>query len=194
MTKSLQEQLLALGLAKTEPKPNPKARPTVESKRNAKSNSKPAEARHPPRPSPKVARSPLEPSLEEAYRIRDQQAKAQEEKARELKRLHDLERRRINNEVRAIVDAHRLNDTAADLARNFVYKGRIRKIHVNAQQLAELNEGKLGVVYLAGGYHLLESAFVDQVRALSADHVPDFSTAAPDDQDGEHPVPDDLVW
>ena len=179
MSKSLQEQLLALGLAKSEPKPKPGRR--AAEKRQLKSTPK----QKPPTP---------EPSLEEAYRIRDQQAKLQEEKAREAKRLEDLQRRKINNEIRAIVDGHRLNDPSAELARNFIYKGRIRKVHVTADQLADLNAGNLGVVYLSGGYHLMASSFVHQVRALSADHVPELTASAPDDPDGDHPVPDDLIW
>ena len=179
MSKSLQEQLRALGLAKSEPRPKADRKP-VEKRRET--------------PQPKARHSKPEPSLEEAYRIRDQQSKLQDEQAREAKRLEDLQRRKTNNEIRAIIDAHRLNDPAAELARNFIYKGRIRKIHVTADQLAELNAGNLGVVYLSGGYHLLATSFVDHVRALSVDHVPELTASAPDDQDGDHPVPDDLIW
>lgn len=212
MSKSLQDQLLALGLAKDAPKPQApsrhaqqpgksngssdgRARKSREAEKHAQQtrHQKPSRS-HSARSEKASAGATAEPSLEEAYRIREQQAKLQEEQARERKRLHDLERRRINNEIRAIVDGHRLNDPAAELARNFVYKGRIRKIHVNAAQLVALNAGALGVVYLAGGYHLMDLPHVEQIRALSAEHVPDLSGAAPADEDEDYPVPDDLIW
>jgi uncharacterized protein YaiL (DUF2058 family) len=73
-----------------------------------------------------------------------------------------------------------------------MFKGRIRKIYVTAEQLKALNSGDLGIVYLSGGYHLLPAEQVESVRQLSAQHVPDLSVGS--DEDGDYPVPDDLVW
>jgi hypothetical protein len=50
----------------------------------------------------------------------------------------------------------------------------------------------LGIAYLSGGYHLLANKQVKAVRRLSAEHVPDLSSETEDD--GDHPVPDDLDW
>ena len=90
------------------------------------------------------------------------------------------------------MEPNRLNDPEAGLSRNFLFKGRIRKVNVTAEQLGALNDGRLGIVYLAGGYHILPPHIVEQVRSLSAEHVPDL--AAGPDEDGQHPVPDDLIW
>ena len=94
--------------------------------------------------------------------------------------------------MKAIVKEHRLNDPNAEVARNFMYKGRIRKINLTPEQLRLVNQGDLGVVYLLGGYHLLPADQVDAARQLSAEHVPDLSGSADDDE--EFPVPDDLIW
>ncbi len=62
-----------------------------------------------------------------------------------------------------------------------MYKARIRKVHVSAEQLAGLNSGKLGVVYLAGGYHILASEQIEEVKRLSPAHVPDLLSGGDDD-------------
>ena len=73
-----------------------------------------------------------------------------------------------------------------------MFRGRIRKIAVTAEQLRALNGGELGIAYLSGAYHLLAAEHLEAVRQLSAEHVVDLEDGHHDD--GDHPVPDDLVW
>ncbi len=188
MSKSLQDQLLALGVAK--PRPSDKAR-----KAGMKPKQKPQQKLQPERKKPGATGShtaPSDLSLEQAYRLREQQTKEQAEQARQRKRAEDRRRRQLNEEIRAIVEPHRLNHPDAELTRNFMYKGRIRKVNVTAEQLKAVNEGALGLVYFGGGYHILAPEYVEQVRRLSPEHVPDLSGST--DEDDEYPVPDDLVW
>lgn len=176
MAGSLKDQLIELGLAKQKP-PRSKA-----GKRPGKTRAKKQASR--------------ELSLDDAYRLRARQEQEAAREKKEEKRLRDLERRRINKEIEALVKAHGLNDPEAELKRNFMYKGRIRSVPVNAEQLKQLNTGELGVVFLRGGYFLVAPEHVDQARAISPDHVPDLSGSEPDDdeQDERFKVPDDLVW
>lgn len=175
MGDSIKDQLMALGLA-----------------------SKPAGEKRPGRPSgskKRQGRKSAELSLDQAYRLRAQQEKQAAEAKKEEKRLRDLENRRINKEIQALVDAHKVNDPRADIKRNFMYKGRIRSVLVTPEQLKALNAGELGVVFLRGGYYLVLPEHVEAARAISADHVPDLGGAEPDDdEDDQHKVPDDLVW
>ena len=67
-----------------------------------------------------------------------------------------------------------------------------RSNYVTAKQQAALTAGELGIVYLSGGYHLLARDQVEAVRRLSPEHVPDLGGVSEDD--GDHPVPDDLTW
>jgi len=62
-----------------------------------------------------------------------------------------------------------------------------------ADQLREINEAKLGVVYLSGNYYLMPAEKVEEVRQFAPEHVPDLRGA---DSEGEqeYPVPDDLTW
>lgn len=138
-------------------------------------------------------KEPAELSLEKAYALKRREEQKQADMARRRKQAEDRQRRLLNNRIRDIVKAGRLNREDAEIARNFLFRGRIRKIQVTREQLTELNAGKLGIVYLSGGYHLLGLAQIEEVRALSAEHVVDLNTGDSDD-DEEFPVPDDLSW
>lgn len=177
MSKSLQDQLLALGLAKKNARKKP-----------AKSRQTPNDRRRPP--SGRSA-DDTELSLDKAYALRKREEQKQADKARRKKQAEDRQRRLVNQEIRKIVDKHRLNNKQAEIARNFMFRGRIRKIYVTSEQQTALSEGSLGIVYLSGGYHLLATEPLEAVRAISADHLVDLDV--PDD-DEEFPVPDDLTW
>ena len=172
MSDSLQDQLKALGLARAKPKPKPKAKP---------------------KPKPKANKVKQEFSLEKAYALKKRDEQKQADHARKKKLAEDRQRRLLNNEIRNIVKANRLNKDDAEIARNFMFRGRIRKLHVTPEQLKALNAGELGIAYLSGGYHLLAKEHADAVHQLSADHVADLSVGS-EDGDGDHPVPDDLSW
>lgn len=172
MGDSLQDQLQALGLAKKKTaQPGKKRRRKPRGARTAGSD---------------------DIALEEAYRRRRQEEKHKAAEQRRQKQEQDRLRREVNAGIQAIVDRHAKNDASAELKRNFMYKGRIRSVLVTAEQLRALNAGQLGVVFLKGGYYLLDLDQVEQVRSLSPDHVPDLGGA--NDDEGDHPVPEDLVW
>jgi uncharacterized protein YaiL (DUF2058 family) len=171
MSDSLQDQLKALGLARARAKPKPKPKQ---------------------RPEPKPKTREQEFSLEKAYALKRRDEQKRADHTRKKKQAEDRQRRLLNNEIRKIIQAHRLNRDDAEVARNFIFRGRIRKLHVTPEQLRALNARKLGIAYLSGGYHLLVSEHVEAVRLLSGEHVVDLNTEAEDD--GEHPVPDDITW
>jgi len=195
VSKSLQDQLMALGLAKE--KVREKVRGKVREKTRQTPDQKPhfqkrsaAKKPEPAHPAAKRvsesaanAKSADDISLEQAYRIRESEEKSEKQKARERKMEEDRKRAVLNKQIRQIIDQHRLNLAEADEARYFLYKDRIRKVHVTAEQLLQMNEGKLGVVYLAGGYHLLSGEHIEAVRKLSPAHVPDLLAGADDDEE-----------
>jgi uncharacterized protein YaiL (DUF2058 family) len=170
---------LALGLARD----SGKKRPQATSRKPGKSK---------PKAGGRDDKQPAEFSLEKAYTLKRRDEQKQADNARKKKLAVDRQRRLLNNEIRNIVQAHRLNRKDAEIGRNFIFKGRIRKIHVSPEQLKALNAGELGIAYLSGGYHLLANEQVEAVRLLSAEHVADLSTENEDD--GDHPVPDEVKW
>jgi uncharacterized protein YaiL (DUF2058 family) len=179
MSDSLQDQLLALGLARDSRK-----------KKHQVSSRKPGKPR--PNPGGEGGKKPGEVSLQKAYALKKRDEQKQADHARSKKRAEDTQRRFLNNKIRTIVVPNRLNRDDAEIARNFMFRGRIRKVHVTPEQLKALNAGELGIAYLSGGYHLLANEHVEAVRRLSTEHVAELNTETEDD--GDHPVPDDLNW
>jgi uncharacterized protein YaiL (DUF2058 family) len=175
MSDSLQDQLLALGLAKEKPR-----------KTRRKRGGKPRGKRH------RSRQQAGEISLDAAYRARDRDEKSKADRARAEKRALDLERRRLNGEIQKLLDGQALNDREGELKRNFLYKGKIRGVRVNVDQLKALNEGSLALVFLRGDYLVVKPELAEQVRKLSPEHVPDLGAEDPSEE--EFPVPDDIVW
>ncbi len=193
MSDSLQDQLLALGLAKEKPKAAPGGRKQKHHARKA-GNGKGGRAKQ--RQS-EVDRAPAsgkggEISLDAAYRARQKDEKTSSERARAEKRALDLERRRINTEIENLLKDQSLNDREGALKRNFLYKGKIRSVRVNEAQLKALNEGALALVFLRGDYLLVTPELAARVARLSPEHIPDLGGDAPEEE--EFPVPDDLIW
>ena len=190
MSKSLQDQLLELGLASKQPK---KAR-TTSRRASANADQRPGAGSSPKKGQGRGKQAvEAEVSLDRAYALRKQEEKKQADTTRKKKRAEDLQRRQLNNEIRAIVSKHRLNDSKAEVPRHFMYRGRIRKINLTPGQLKALNAGELGIAYLSGGYHLLAPEHVEMVRKLSAEHVPDLASGDTEEEN-EFPIPDDLAW
>ena len=162
--------------------------------RNAKPGQRPSHA-----PQGKPARSREEMDLAKAYAIRAQKEKDERIEAERLKQ----EEARLSREAKAKVDellkGKSLNDAAADIARHFPYGGKIKRIHVNAEQLKALNAGELGVVQQNGRYVLVASAVLTEAEALFPACValkvdPDAPAADDPYADPQYQVPDDLVW
>jgi uncharacterized protein YaiL (DUF2058 family) len=179
MGDSLQDQLRALGLAQS--------RPATERKKPQASRKAKPQGRN------RGSKSAGELSLDQAYALRAREEQRQLQRARQQKLEEDRRRRQVNKAIREIVAAQRQNRQDADIPRNFMFSGRIRKIYVSAEQQRALTAGELGIVYLSGSYHLLAPEALAAVREISSEHIVDLGLQA-GDEDPEHPVPDDLIW
>src|SRR6185437_10483590 len=117
MSESLRDQLLKSGLVKQ----------IREERRGNEGNGKPTAKPHshggkPPTP----RRNQEDIDLAKAYAIRAQ-AEAGERKQK----------------IQQLLDGKALNKAETELVRNFEYGGKIRRVHVDAEQLAALNAGEL---------------------------------------------------
>ncbi|WP_159015741.1 DUF2058 domain-containing protein [Cognatiluteimonas profundi] len=223
MTDSLRDQLLGLGFKATpvaerkpaQAKPGNDRHAPARGPQGRPGNNKPA-AGQPGRPMarpvrgrpadaagrsrpPSPPRSREDIDLAKAYAIRAQREKDERIEAERLKQEQARQRREAKARAAELLKDKALNDPAADIARHFDYGGKIKRIHVNADQLKALNAGELGVVQMDGRYLLVDAALLQQVEAIFPPCVAlkvDPSASAADDPyaDPLYQVPDDLVW
>ncbi|RDS80436.1 DUF2058 domain-containing protein [Dyella monticola] len=184
MVDSLRDQLLKSGIVKQlkeEKRQLPPSKPIARSFKG-----KPP---HKPKPAP----SDAEMDLAKAYAIRAQieavERKRAEQEAAEQARL----KRERKEKVQKLLEGQVLNKADAEQIRHFEYGGKIRRVYVDALQLADLNIGKLGVVQTGGRYLLVNQAVAHQVRDIDPHSVAllvDPANAGVD-EDG---IPNDLMW
>ena len=183
MSESLRDQLLKSGLVKQ----------IREERRGNEGKGKPTAKPHshggkPPTP----RRNQEDIDLAKAYAIRAQTEAGERKRAQQEAEEQARLRRERKQKIQQLLDGKALNKAETELVRNFEYGGKIRRIHVDAGQLAALNAGELGVVQQAGRYLLVGREIAELVRAIDAHQLAllvDPDAAADDDG-----VPDDLVW
>ncbi|MEO6235321.1 MAG: DUF2058 family protein [Thermomonas sp.] len=222
MTDSLRDQLLGLGF---KPAPKPERKPerkferkpdraadhrkpsdTIRSGRPSQS-AKPAPPRqgertgHKPqaRSASKPARSREDIDLAKAYAIRAQREKDERIEAERLKQEQARLRREARAKLAELLTGKGLNASDAEHVRHFEYGGKIKRIHVTADQLKALNAGELGVVQMEGRYLLVTAELLVQAEAVFAPSVAlkvDPNATREDDPyaDPQYQVPDDLAW
>ena len=209
MSNSLKDQLLGLGFSA--PKPEPRRAPTPGQTPGQGRGPKPGgkqrqgaarsgQAGKPDgrRPSPKKA-SREDIDLAKAYAIRAQKEKDERIEAERQKQEAARIRREARAKLAEFLEGKALNAADADHVRHFEYGGKIKRIHVTAEQLKALNAGELGVLQKDGRYLLVDAATLVQAEAIFADAVAlkvDPDAPAEDDPyaDPKYQVPDDLVW
>jgi len=202
MSDTLRDQLLGLGF-KQAPKP---AKPPREGRQKpgmggGKPGSQPRRPAHgkAKKPHPRSAGAREDIDLAKAYAIRAQREKDERIAAERLKQEQARQRREAKAKLAALLGDKALNDANADLVRHFDYGGKIKRIHVNADQLKALNAGELGVVQLDGRYLLVTAAVLAEAEAIFAPAIalkvdPEAPAADDDYADSRFQVPDDLVW
>ena len=203
MSNSLKDQLLGLGFSA--PKPEPR-KPQPPKKGGQGGKPSPAHgAKHAAdqgrgnRPAPHKPRAREDIDLAKAYAIRAQKEKDERIEAERLKQEEARLRREAKARVDELFKGKALNDANAEIARHFPYGGKIKRIHVTAEQLKALNAGELGVVQQNGRYLLVTAALLAEAESIFPACValkvdPDAPAEADPYSDPQYQVPDDLVW
>ena len=217
MTDSLRDQLLGLGFkpaAKPERKPerNPvhvvdrrkqsdagKGRPVQSAKSTHARQGERAGHKPQPRAAGKPVRSREDIDLAKAYAIRAQKEKDERIEAERLKQEQARLRREAKAKLTELVAGKGLNAKDAEHVRHFEYGGKIKRIHVTAEQLNALNAGELGVLQLEGRYLLVTAGLLAQAEAVFEPAValkvdPDATREDDPYADPQYQVPDDLAW
>jgi uncharacterized protein len=188
MVDSLRDQLLKSGIVKQLKDEKRQQQPAI--KQGVPSGKgKPQHLK--PRP---PARTQEEMDLAKAYAMRAQteanERKRAEREAAEQARI----KRERKAKVQQLLEGSALNKADADQVRHFEYGGKIRRVYVDATQLAELNGGKLGVIQNAGRYVLVAQSTAEQIRTIDPHLVALLVDPSTGGGVGEDGVPDDLMW
>jgi uncharacterized protein YaiL (DUF2058 family) len=186
MVDSLRDQLLKSGIVK-QLKDEKRQQPSAP--RPSASHGKGKPQHKPNRP----ARSQEEVDLAKAYAIRAQTEAAERRRAEQEAAEQARIKRERKAKIQQLLDGKALNKADADQVRHFEYGGKIRRVYVDAAQLAELNAGKLGVVQNGGRYVLVAQDIAEQVRDIDA-HLLALLVDPAKGGIGDDGVPDDLMW
>jgi uncharacterized protein YaiL (DUF2058 family) len=138
-------------------------------------------------------RSQEEIDLAKAYAIRAQTEAAERKRAEQQAAEQARLKRERKQKIQQLLQGQVLNKAEADQVRHFEYGGKIRRIHVDGEQLAAINAGRLGVVQQGGRYLLVSQAIAEQVRAIDAQQLALLVDPGSVDA-GDDGVPDDLMW
>lgn len=199
MSNSLKDQLLGLGF-KAAPKPQPDKPSQQQDHRQKPASAKAGQGGKPGhRPQQQKQRLREDIDLAKAYAIRAQKEKDERIEAERLKQEEARQRREAKAKLAEFLKDKALNAVDAEHVRHFEYGGKIKRIHVTAEQLKALNAGELGVVQMDGRYLLVDADTLAQAEAIFAPAVAlkvDPDAPAQDDpySDPRYQVPDDLAW
>lgn len=176
---SLQDQLLKAGLID-----NKKARQADKEKRKQK----------------RVAKSSGQP-VDDAVKTAAAQAraeKAERDRALNAEREAAAREKAIAAQIRQMVERNKQSRGNGDIAYNFVFEQKIKKIHVTRAVQEHLAAGQLMIVHLDGQFELVPRVIAEKIaeRAPSAVIQPPENSGPVDDDDpyAEYQIPDDLMW
>jgi uncharacterized protein YaiL (DUF2058 family) len=160
---------------------------------------RPGNKQAPHKPQHQKPRTREDIDLAKAYAIRAQKEKDERIEAERLKQEEARLRREAKAKLVEFLAGKSLNTADADHVRHFEYGGKIKRIHVTAEQLKALNAGMLGVVQQDGRYLLVDAGTLAQAEAIFAPAValkvdPDAPAQEDPYSDPQFQVPDDLTW
>jgi len=173
MSDSLREQMLKAGFKET---PGNKKKKT---QNNSKKNNRPSNRARQSEPSQKSS-----PSSMEQANIAQRKAVA--------------ERKRVKAEIKAIIEAEKIEQTTGESVYSYVIGKRIKQMFVSEPIQKQLVAGDLVITRLNGSTYLIPAETGERVRALNPDWVvivPGSGSSTDDDDEyADYQVPDDLKW
>ncbi|WP_243049071.1 DUF2058 family protein [Dyella sp. RRB7] len=201
MAESLRDQLLKSGIVKQvreekRPATPPGGKPSFPKRHgSAPAGGKPPQHKQGGKPpSSHKPKSQEEIDLAKAYAIRAQTEANERKRAEQAAAEEARQRRERKLKIQQLLEGKTLNKADVEHVRHFEYGGKIRRVHLDAEQLAALNGGELGVVQQQGRYLLVTREIAEQVRAIDAHQLALLVEPGSTGGVGEDGVPDDLMW
>jgi uncharacterized protein len=182
MSMSLREQLLAAGFGKK------KAPERKAPERKAPEQQSPAQAEHKAREQQRIAQA-------EAA----QAAKAARAQALQQRRQEEADRKERWTQIKQLIEQHRLPKLETDEYFNFVSRGKVRRLAVDAQLRERIIGGEVVIVRCEGKHDVVPRDIGERIRGYDARAVISLQDTPADAQSEDDPykdyvVPDDLKW
>jgi uncharacterized protein len=182
MSMSLREQLLAAGL--------------VTKKQAEQAEHKQKQQRH------QHAKGGKPPPVDHAKRAAEQAQAAKAARDQELnrKRQEAADQKARADQIRQLIQDHRLPKLETEEYFNYVDRGKVRRMAVDAQRREQLIAGQLFIVRFEGRYDVVPPDIAEKIRERNARAVVSLNVdeaAAPPESDDPYKdfvVPDDLRW
>ena len=181
MSMSLREQLLAAGFGKK--------KAAEQAERKAQDQQRAAKERQ-----QRVAR--------EQQRVAPTQAaqaeKAARAKALQQRRQEEADRKERWTQIKQLIEQHRLPKVESDEYFNFVARGKVRRMAVDAPLRERITSGELVIVRCEGKHDVVPRDIGERIRGYDARAVIALQDSAnvpsEDDPYKDYVVPDDLKW
>ncbi len=120
------------------------------------------------------------------------------ERANIAKREAVAERKRIKAQIKAIIEAAKIEQTTGESVYSYLVGKRIKQMFVSESIQKQLVDGVLVITRLNGSTYLIPAETGEQVLALNPDWVvivpADETTTDGNDDYADYQVPDDLKW
>lgn len=176
---SLQDQLLKAGLV---------------DKKAAKQASKDK------RKQQKVAKKSAQPQVDETKQAveKARAEKAARDRALNAERDAIAQQKAIAAQIKQMVDTNKQSKGDGDIAYNFTFEKKIKKIYVSAAVQAHLIAGRLVIVGLEERFEVVPKVIAEKIQERDPNMVvvaPKQET--PDDEEdpyADYQIPDDLMW
>jgi uncharacterized protein YaiL (DUF2058 family) len=177
MSMSLREQLLAAGFGK---KKTPEKKAPVQQA--------PAQAERKAREQHRIAQA-------EAAQV----AKAARAQALQQRRQEEADRKERWTQIKQLIGQHRLPKLETDEYFNFVSRGKVRRLAVDAQLRERIISGEVLIVRCEGKHDVVPRDIGECIRGYDARAVISLqgspaSVQSEDDPYKDYVVPDDLKW
>ena len=176
MSMSLREQLLAAGLGKKKaPENKPERQAPAQAERRAKEQQRVAQVQA------------------------AQAAKAARAQALQQRRQEEADRKERWTQIKQLIEQHRLPKLETDEYFNFVSRGKVRRLSVDAQLRERIVNHEVMIVRCEGKHDVVPRDIGERIRGYDARAVISLQDSAEDTPSEDDPykdyvVPDDLKW
>ncbi len=177
MSKSLQDQLLKLGIVSKKQANTVKKEKHKQKKTKAKST-----------------------EASESKTIAQEARQKQKKRSQKLNRLQNIERKEKESaaRIRQLIEKNRLTINEGDFPYNFSDENKIKKIYITKELAGNLGNGNLAIVRQAGEYQIIPSGIARKIQEVNKNLVVLLHTkkknAEGEDPYADFQVPDDLMW